>query len=166
MSDVKLPNVKKPRAKKVQLPPSTSYLTEDKSYCLSCRIETPNASDTFKLERYKSNWGLTLRCADCGKNKHKFLSKGETSHLPEGLRNSEVGTIINKEDYESTLIEKSLDTPRPPLKIHCDSARLKYVFDRKWAGSRKLTATYAYVEHETLFQTAGALPIFISALSE
>jgi hypothetical protein len=101
MSDIKLPIVKKPRAKKVQLSPTTSYLTEDKSYCLSCRVQTPNASDTFKLERYKSNWGLTLRCAECGKSKHKFLSKGETSHLPEDLRNSEVGTIINKEDYES-----------------------------------------------------------------
>ena len=93
--------VKKPRTKKVQLPPSSSYLTEDKSYCLGCRSETHNADDTFKLERYKSNWGLTLRCAECGKNKHKFLSRGETSHLPEGLRNSDVGTIVNKEDYES-----------------------------------------------------------------
>ncbi len=80
--------------------PSTSYLTEDQSPCLSCKTSTLNASDTFTLTRNKKTWGLTLRCAQCGKRKHSFLKKEQTNCLPKELQNAEIGTVITQADYE------------------------------------------------------------------
>jgi hypothetical protein len=71
------------------------------TFCLSCKSPTPNADDTFTITRYSRNWGLLLRCAACGRNKSSFLSKQQTSSLPADLKNSEVGTPVTKEDYES-----------------------------------------------------------------
>ncbi len=91
----------KKNANKKNPQPSSSFLTNDKTFCFSCKSETPNADDTFTLTRYSRNWGLLLRCATCGRNKSSFLSKQQLSSLPADLKNSEVGTSVTKEDYES-----------------------------------------------------------------
>lgn len=80
--------------------PSTSYLTEDQSHCLSCKTSTLNSSDTFTLTRNQKTWGLTLRCAQCGKGKHSFLRKNQTTCLPKELQDAEIGTVITQADYE------------------------------------------------------------------
>ena len=79
--------------------PTTSYLSDDKTWCLSCKKDTKNASDTFKLTRGKRNWTLVLRCAECGKKKCIFLNKQQSAKLPKELQDAEEGTSINKSDY-------------------------------------------------------------------
>ena len=97
----KLDKKKVKRIKNKNPQPSSSFLTNDKTFCFSCKSPTPNADDTFTLTRYSRNWGLLLRCATCGRNKSSFLSKQQTSSLPADLKNSEVGTSVSKENYES-----------------------------------------------------------------
>ena len=91
---------RKTKSTKATATPSTSYLTEDQSHCLSCKMNTLNASDTFTLTKNKKNWGLTLRCAQCGKGKHCFLRKTQSNCLPQELQKAEVGTVITQADYD------------------------------------------------------------------
>ena len=91
---------RKTKSTKATATPSTSYLTEDQSHCLSCKMNTLNASDTFTLTKNKKNWGLTLRCAQCGKGKHCFLRKTQANCLPEELQEADVGTVITQADYD------------------------------------------------------------------
>ena len=76
-------------------------LNDVKTYCFSCKDDTYNNNNVFKLDKYKCNrWGLSLQCATCSKNKHTFLKKTQVQQFPNELIKCEPGTSFNKSQYE------------------------------------------------------------------